>query len=46
MVNWNLIRCAFGYHKFSEWIDSALHGYEMERVCKRCGKLEFALRGR
>ena len=31
------IRCMFGCHKFSEWIEVGRH---LERECPRCGEVE------
>ena len=31
------IRCVLGRHKFGDWFEA---GYHLERVCKRCDKVE------
>jgi len=40
MVDWQLIKCAFGKHNLSEPINDSYHGWIM--VCKKCGHIKHA----
>jgi len=37
MIDWQLIRCAFGKHHMSEPIDDSFHGWV--KICKKCGHI-------